>query len=626
MIRHRVIAGMLLLLGLALLAVDLYVVPGTPLPASAYAVMIVIAAWLLPPRMVAGMAVYAAVLQTFAAWLQQPPAWLFALYLLGTALFGLLGTALSARSRREAALTAQALVDRSRAEAARAEADQGRELLRDANDRLRLGLQGGHIGTFDWDVRQRVILWSEELLTLYGFRPGELGDRYEDWVECLVPEDREAGVAAVQRALETGHFAADYRIRRHDNGEIRWMHGRGQLFFDDAGRLARMIGVNVDITDLKRAEAGLRQALAVNEEIALERLREREFSDAIVSSIAEGVIVHGRQGEILRMNTAAQQILGFTEEYCGLPLQEIASLLHMETPDGRPVTLEELPATRALRDKEVVFSEFAFRRSGRRIVWVTMSSAPISSPEGELWGAVVTFADITPLHELQEERDDILRAVSHDLRSPLTAVQGQAQVLIRVLRKAGEDIRVVQSAEAVLTNARRMNVMIQDLTDSLRLESGQLQLTRQPVDLRALTSELLARSAEAMEVARVKVEIPEDLPPVDADPDRLERILTNLISNSLKYSPPESEAVIRAQRLNGKVSVSVSDRGRGIPPEDLPHIFERFYQTKGARMGGGLGLGLSITKKLVEAHGGRIQVQSEVNRGTTFTFTLPLEG
>lgn len=359
-----------------------------------------------------------------------------------------------------------------------------------------------------------------------------------------------------------------------------------------------------DVTERKRAKAGLRQALAVNEQMALAHLREREFSDAIVSSIAEGVLVHGAQGEVLRMNATAQRILGFKEEDYGLSLEEISKLLHVETPDGKPIAPEDFPAARALRGKEVVFSEFAIRRPERRPVWLAMSAAPISSPSGESWGAVVAFSDITALHKLQEERDDILRAVSHDLRNPLTAVQGQAQVLIRLQRKAGGDGRVVQSAESILTSARRMNGMIQDLTDLLRLDSGQLQLAKERVHLRTLTLELLSRSAEAMEVERVKVEITEDLPPVEADPGRLERILTNLISNALKYSPPESEVLLTARRLDGKVSV----------------------RTREARRGGGLGLGLSITKRLVEAHGGRIRVESKVGEGSTFTFTLPSEG
>jgi two-component system phosphate regulon sensor histidine kinase PhoR len=109
-----------------------------------------------------------------------------------------------------------------------------------------------------------------------------------------------------------------------------------------------------------------------------------------------------------------------------------------------------------------------------------------------------------------------------------------------------------------------------------------------------------------------------------ADPSRLERILTNLISNALKYSPPEAEVVVRAERVDSCLQVSVVDRGIGIAPEDLPHLFERFYRTRGSRKAEGLGLGLYITRMLVEAHGGRIWAESELGKGSTFSFTLPL--
>ncbi|MHB1134844.1 MAG: PAS domain-containing sensor histidine kinase [Chloroflexota bacterium] len=380
-----------------------------------------------------------------------------------------------------------------------------------------------------------------------------------------------------------------------------------------------------DITERLRSELALRRMLAANEQMALANLLEREFADAIVSSMAEGVIVYGGRGEVISTNAAARKMLGLAESDAGLSSVEFDRLLLLSTPEGKTLAPDDLPVARALRGENVLGRELALRRPEKGIVWVSVSAAPIYAPNGDPWGAVMAFADITALHELQEQRDDVMRAVSHDLRNPLTVVLGQAQVMVRLL-KSTEDSRLTHSAESILASARRMALMIQDLTDSLQLESGQLVLRKQPVDLRTLTAELLARSAQAMEVERVRLEFPDSLPQVEADPQRLERILTNLISNALKYSASESEVLLGAQALDGEVSVSVSDRGRGIASEDLPHIFERFHKMRDERRGGGLGLGLSITKKLVEVHGGRILVQSKVNEGTIFTFILPLEG
>ncbi|HEX9373967.1 MAG TPA: PAS domain S-box protein [Roseiflexaceae bacterium] len=136
---------------------------------------------------------------------------------------------------------------------------RGRRKIEESEERLRLAQQAGRSGTFDWDPKTNVNLWSDDLLALYGFQPGEFGDRYESWVDCLVPEDRQAGVAAVKRSLETGELAVEFRIRRRDTGEIRWMDGRGRVFFDPAGRPARMIGIHVDITERKQAEAEIQK-------------------------------------------------------------------------------------------------------------------------------------------------------------------------------------------------------------------------------------------------------------------------------------------------------------------------------------------------------------------------------
>ena len=225
---------------------------------------------------------------------------------------------------------------------------------------------------------------------------------------------------------------------------------------------------------------------------------------------------------------------------------------------------------------------------------------------------------------LQEQQKDILRAVSHDLRNPLTSVLGQAQALQRALAKEERDNRLVSSAEAIIAGAKRMNAMIGDLTDTIWIESGQLHLDKQPVNLPSLVFDLLHRSSAVLDTNRITVEMPEDLPRVQADPNRLERVLVNLISNAVKYSDPETEVTVRAREEGETVAVTVADAGNGISQEELPHLFERFYRAKGAaRKAHGLGLGLYITRILVEAHGGRIWAESEEAKGSAFCFTLP---
>lgn len=224
----------------------------------------------------------------------------------------------------------------------------------------------------------------------------------------------------------------------------------------------------------------------------------------------------------------------------------------------------------------------------------------------------------------EKQREGYIHTVSHDLRSPLTVIQAQAQFLQRALVRTGSPVRERQSAEAIITSARRMNAVIQDLVDWARLESGQLQLERQPIDLGAFLPSLFERTAPVMDVGRISFDVPVHVPNVHADPNRLERILLNLLSNALKYSPDGSDVLLKTDVADGRVAISVADSGAGIAPEDLPHIFDRFYKGKNGRKGGGLGLGLYITRIMVEAHGGEIRAESEPGYGSRFRFTLPV--
>jgi signal transduction histidine kinase len=224
----------------------------------------------------------------------------------------------------------------------------------------------------------------------------------------------------------------------------------------------------------------------------------------------------------------------------------------------------------------------------------------------------------------EQERDEYVHMISHDLRVPLTVIQGQAQLLQRVLGRAGLAAREGRSVEAIITSSQRMNAMIQDLVDRARMESGQLTLERTAVDLHAFLLELKDRLAGTLDVSRLVIDAPPDLPRVFSDPNRLDRILMNLLTNSFKYSDPGTEIRVSLSRRERQVATTVSDIGPGISPEELPHLFERYRRTRTAReTREGLGLGLYISRVLVDAMGGRIWVETEVGKGSCFCFTLP---
>ncbi len=420
---------------------------------------------------------------------------------------------------------------------------------------------------------------------------------------------------------------------------------RGRLYVEMAyhpisagGEVEHVVVVTRDVTWRRKAdeerESLLEQVRQMNEQLIVTSIQAREEAeqaerraaelDAVISSVADGMVIYGASGEIIRMSSRAESLFEFGPGEVELPFKERIASLDCETMDGRPIPVQDMPVLRALRGETVHGELMVFRPHSTRPRWVSVTAAPIRGSDGKILGVVSTLSDVTSLHRLQEQREAYVHTISHDLRNPLTVIIGQAGLLRRSLEKAGMTGRELQGAEFILGSAQRMNALIQDMVDSARMESGQLHLNKQPVDLALFVTELLEGRAPVKGWERISIDFPVDLPPVSADPERLERIFVNLCTNALKYSSPDTPVLIKADVQDNEVVVCVSDQGVGIGPADLPHVFNRFYRAKNSRGPSGLGLGLYITRMLVEAHGGHITVESELGQGSTFHFTLPL--
>jgi PAS domain S-box-containing protein len=444
----------------------------------------------------------------------------------------------------------------------------------------------------------------------------QLGCTKDELIDKLVYEVAELSTSAQMIALLKG-----VEGRRAKETITTTLHkcGGAELPVEITARLVNFDGekyavaVARDITERQQAQE--------RERLLAEVQRRAAELDTTITAIADGVIIYDEAGWIVRMNPTAERILGYTQEIRRLSLRERMALLRMEGADGKPFPVGQMPSEIALRGETATGTIIVIHRpSDGKTIWNSVSAAPIRAPDGRILGAVSVFSDITNMHQLEEQREDLIRAVSHDLRNPLAVVLGQAQIALRYAEKV--DL-VRKSAEAIDTSARRMNVMIQDLVDVARMEGGQLRLDKRPTDLISFLYDLLERVKTVMHAERIKIDITQEIPPVAADPDRLERILVNLLSNALKYSPPETEVTLSARRKGDEVIVSVADRGLGIAPQDVSQLFQRYYRAKGARKTEGLGLGLYISRMLVEAHGGHIWVESETGQGSTFHFTLP---
>lgn len=335
--------------------------------------------------------------------------------------------------------------------------------------------------------------------------------------------------------------------------------------------------------------------------------QERDRLLAALDSSVNGVLLVDASGRISFANAAAERLFQHSREELVrhtfawlLPEEQAIEALRVSREEGRAQTC-------------------VIEGPGRQ--YLELFSAPIIGGEG---AALLVFHDVTEVKRSEQVRRDFVANVSHELRTPLASLKSVLETLQSGAledREAARDFLARAEAEA-----DRLVQMVEELLELSRIESGAVPLAREPVAVEAVLREAVERmrpQALRGQVA-LTLETEERLPPVLGDAERLERAAVNLIHNAIKFTPAGGTVRVSAAREHDAVVVRVRDTGRGIEPEELPRIFERFYKTDKAREGGGTGLGLAVVKHTIEAHGGTVGVESAPGRGATFSFKLPL--
>ena len=443
-------------------------------------------------------------------------------------------------------------------------------------------------------------------------------------------EDVTEFVRLKQQGIEQLQFNEDLRTRS-DQMEAE-VYSRAQEVAEANRKLSATIGVlKAEVAERERAQAALH--------------REREFLAALLENMEDGIVACDAEGVLTLFNRATREFHGLPDE--PLPAERWAEHYDLFLADDETrMAREDIPLFRALQGERVRNAEMVIAPKHGPRRRLTASGRALFSASGEKLGAVVVMHDITTQRQAEEERvhliqerearksaeesnslkDEFLATLSHELRTPLTAILGWTSML-----SAGQldGETAARALETIHRNARAQNHLIDDLLDVSRIITGKLRLdvsTIDPAQLIEVAVGAVRPAAEAKDI-RLQLLLDPQAGQVSGDADRLQQVIWNLLTNAVKFTPKGGRVQVRLERINSHVEITVSDTGKGIDSEFLPHVFDRFRQAdqKSTRVHGGLGLGLSIVRQLVELHGGSVHAESGgVGRGATFVVQLPL--
>ncbi|HVE85185.1 MAG TPA: PAS domain S-box protein [Myxococcales bacterium] len=504
-------------------------------------------------------------------------------------------------------LLARQVVDRLELRRQALERDRRARGLERLNERLRAATEASGVGVWDWDTVHNRLEWDDQMYRIYGRPREQFSGAYDAWESGLHPADMLRARADVQSALESKvPFDTDFRVIWQD-GTVRHLKGRALVERDAAGHAVRMVGTNWDITDVKQAQA----ALAASEA----RFR------SIVESAIDAIIIIDEGGAVQQANPAVQRLFGHSPaELVGENVRVLLCSPDREWHDehlaeqvragapGVAGTAREVVAER--KDGSTFPAELALselRLDGRRyFTWVAR--------------------DITSQKQVERLQSEFISTVSHELRTPLTSIRGSLGLVAGgVTGELPAEAR--EYVGIALSGTERLVRLINDILDIEKMQSGRVELRLLCTPLEPAITSVIASSHAFAASHRVQLRVPSAIPPgeVLVDSDRLAQVLTNLVSNAVKFSPPDSVVEISASVQQGRVHVAVKDQGPGIPEQFRDRIFQRFAQADSSttRHKGGTGLGLSISKAIIEKMRGRIGFEPAGDRGAIFSFDLP---
>ena len=463
---------------------------------------------------------------------------------------------------------------------------QAEQALRERERDLNRGQAVAHTGSWRLDVRRGQLLWSDETYRIFGI-PRGTSVTYQTFLLNVHPDDREYVDRKWTAALGGEPYDIEHRIIVGD--KVRWVREKAELDFDSKGELKGGFGTVQDITERKWSEEQYR---------------------TIVGTAMDGFWLTDAQGKILDVN----------DSYCKLTGYSRAELLAMSIGDVEALEVPEETARHIERVKENGYDRFETRHHTKNSQTIDVEVS-VNFTEDEGGRFFVFVRDITERKKAEQVKDEFIGLVSHELRTPLTVISGSLQTAMSQ-GLSQQDVReLLQNAAE---GADSLEAILENMLELSRYQAGRLQLRTERVSIADAVKSVTGKLSRQGLRRQFVMDFPGKLPEVEADPVRVERILFNLIENAAKYSPEDSNITVSSRMQGDFVVTQIIDHGLGISRDDQAKMFERFQRLGVSReRPEGVGLGLVVCKRLVEAQGGWIKVDSEMGKGSTFSFALP---
>lgn len=472
--------------------------------------------------------------------------------------------------------------------------------LEQSETKLKIAIESTNLGTWEWDPKSNSLFWSAECKYVFGYPDAEQ-ITFDAFIELVHPEDKSLVIKAMQNSVELNSentHSLIYRIHRFNDREIRWIKVQWRTSYKtDRYASLLLIGTTLDITDVKYAEEKSAKLAAIID----------SSNDAVISKTLSGIITS--------WNDSAERTFGYSaDEIIGQPI------LTLIPPDLRE---EEAQILSRLSKGERV-DHFETRRITKtgKLIDVSLTISPVKDRDGHIIGLSKIARDITERKQEEQRKNDFVAMVSHELKTPLTALTGYLQLLLMRAKKAGDEFGVKSLIRAE-AQTKKMVSMIHDFLSLARMEEGKLQIERREVELHPLIVEIAEDAKFLTSQHTIKLIDCEDVA-IFADRDKIAQVLMNLVSNAIKYSPEGGLITLGCEKQTGKVKIYVSDQGIGISPQDQKRLFERFYRVNnnGIKTVPGFGIGLYLVSEILRYHDSEIVVESEENAGSVFYFYL----